>query len=38
LELKAEWGEAGAALQVHDVEFFTTAVAFMARDLPDTAQ
>jgi hypothetical protein len=38
LEMKAEWGEAGAALQVHDVEFFTTAVAFMARDLPDPVQ
>ena len=38
LQAKVEHGEAGAALQIHDMDLFTPAVAFLSRDLPDPAE
>ena len=38
LQIKAQQGEHAAALQSHDVQLCTTAVAFLSRELPEPAQ
>jgi hypothetical protein len=38
LQNKVQLGEHGATLQIHDMQLYTTAVAFLSRELPEPAQ